>query len=137
MDKFIKRCATFEAALSTLKESIDLATSSQDFPEKILLALRDSKIQRFEYCTDLFWKVLREHLELKLGRMPLIARPKEVLREAFAAQFLSEDEFNGCITIIDDRNRSSHIYDEQTAIEMDNRIDDHYRLLESIFSRIC
>lgn len=136
MDHIVLRHQKLEQALATLEESIALSASSDHYPEKVLLALRDSKIQRFEYSVDLFWKVLREYIELQGGKNVTIASPKFVLREALSDNILSQEEFDICIAMIDDRNKTSHIYDEVTAQEIDVHINKYYVLLDELCRRI-
>lgn len=69
---------------------------------------RDSAIQRFEFCTDLAWKLLKEILrkEHKIEA----ASPKPCIREAFARGLISDEAL--WLKIIDMRNLTSHTYDE-------------------------
>lgn len=136
MVKIIFRYKQLERALSTLHDSIDLETSGEHFSEKAVIALRDSKIQRFEYCAELLWKVLREYLEENVGKPVPVARPKDVLREALTVNFLSQKEFDICVRMIDDRNRASHMYDEKTAQEIDTNIQGYYRIMLTICKRM-
>ena len=71
MAKINQKLTTINEALETLKDGIELfreykkitSGSPTKKDEQIFLGMRDSMIQRFEYCTDLFWKVLKIYLE--------------------------------------------------------------------------
>lgn len=72
--------------------------------------VRDSAIQRFEFCFELSWKVLQSYLELE----GLEARsPRAAIRAAFQVGLLSDDP--GWLDILELRNLTSHTYDEALA----------------------
>ena len=73
--------------------------------------MRDGTIQRFEFTTELAWKTVREYL-LNEG-MTDINTPKSVMKEAFAAGVIDDEQ--GWLQILNDRNGTSHIYDESRA----------------------
>ncbi len=52
--------------------------------------VRDSAIQRFEFCVDLSWKTLKSILKENHGIE--CASPKECLRQAFAVGIFVEDD---------------------------------------------
>lgn len=90
---------------------------------------RDGVIQRFEFTTELAWKACREHL-MDLGFQD-INGPKPVMKEAFAYGLVSDSE--GWIHIINDRNLTSHIYKENTAKEIYERIKEkHLKLFNEL-----
>lgn len=86
---------------------------------------RDGVIQRFEFTTELAWKACREFL-MDLGYQD-INGPKPVMKEAFAYGLVSDSE--GWIHIINDRNLTSHIYKENTAKEIYERIKEKHLIL--------
>lgn len=84
---------------------------------------RDGLIQRFEFTVELAWKSLKEYLEDQ-GSVLAVASPRGVLKEAYAAGVISDPETWDAI--IRSRNITSHVYDEQTAIEVANQICEAY-----------
>ena len=75
--------------------------------------VRDSVIQRFEFCFELGWKMLR----LKLLEEGIEANtPRAVIREGVAAGFL--DDGNQWSHMLQKRNETSHTYDEALALEV-------------------
>lgn len=72
--------------------------------------IRDAVIQRFEFCFELAWKMLR----LKLQEEGLTANtPRETLQQALAAGILADG--NGWSAMQKMRNLTSHTYDESLA----------------------
>ena len=88
-----------------------LCAAIEDYDKLGLDVIRDGVIQRFEFCTELAWKTLREYL-IEQGYTD-INSPKNVLKTAFADGILNDEQ--GWLDILDARNITSHVYDEATA----------------------
>ena len=116
MDKFAEKYAKLESAVSRLAESVSIY---RETPNDVV---RDGVIQRFEFCTELAWKTLREYL-LAEGYTE-VNSPKAVFRQAFADGVLSDE--NAWLMLLNDRNSTSHIYDDATAQQIFSRIQDMY-----------
>lgn len=138
-----KLMSLFEA-LETLAEGIQLFDEYADIAiasptirnEKVALGMRDSVIQRFEYCTDLFWKSLKFYLEITEKIDVTINSPRGIIREATKAKFLSEDEGDECIEMIECRNRTSYAYHEVMAEEIAAQAPKYYDLMKTIADRV-
>ena len=112
MDKFQTKLNNFQNALVALKEAVS------DFDKTALLSVRDGVIQRFEFTAELAWKTVREYL-IDEG-IAEINTPKSVMKAAFAANLVDDED--GWIRILNDRNATSHIYDEDEADKIFERI---------------
>ncbi len=77
----------------------------------------DATIQRFEFTIELFWKLLKVILESKGVE---VQYPKDVLREAFKGYLIDDEE--QWLSMLKDRNLTSHTYDEKLAHEVYERI---------------
>lgn len=119
MDKFTEKYGKLCKAVERLREAADT------YRRTGLDEVRDGVIQRFEFCTELAWKTLREKL-IDEGYTELNS-PKAVLRQAYAAGLLVDE--NAWLSLLGDRNLTSHIYDEETAAEIYGHIQDSYILL--------
>lgn len=116
MDKFNEKFEKYQQACKRLQEAL------ADYESSPLDTMRDGVIQRFEFCVELSWKTLREKL-LDEGYSE-INSPKSVLRQAFANGYISDEP--DWISLINDRNLTSHLYDEKTAQEIFERIKGKY-----------
>ena len=96
---------------------------------------RDSMVQRFEYCTDLFWKYLNKYLEANLIN-PDINAPAPTIRASFAAGILNDREAEKALEMIKDRNLTSHIYKEEIAETLATKIPQHYELMHTVIKRL-
>ncbi|WP_051920817.1 nucleotidyltransferase substrate binding protein [Thermodesulfobacterium hydrogeniphilum] len=102
----------FEKALEKLKEGVKIAKTEIE---------KDGVIQRFEFTFELFWKTLKIILQYKGIET---RSPRSAIKEAFRAGLIDDDEI--FLDMLEDRNLTSHIYDEVTAEEIFKRIKKIY-----------
>jgi len=89
---------------------------------------RDSAIKRFEICFDLAWKTVkdrarREGLECY--------SPRECFKTGFQLKLIEHDE--GWLKMIDDRNRTAHMYNKEIADDVYQNLPTYlelFRLLD-------
>lgn len=105
MSKFDEKFSKYCEAVARLKEAV------ADYDRLKISSVRDGAIQRFEFCTELAWKTARESLA-DSGYIDLNS-PKDVMRKAFSAGLIDDD--SAWIDILNSRNLTSHVYDEETA----------------------
>ena len=92
----------------------------------------DACIQRFEFTIELFWKLLKRILESK-GQEATY--PKDVLREAFKGMLINEEDV--WLQMLEDRNKTSHAYNQDLADEIYNHITtNYYPILESTYLKL-
>ncbi len=102
----------FERALNRLKEAVERAEDDLD---------KDGVIQRFEFTVELLWKALKSILAYQ-GIECL--SPRNCIKESFKANLINDDEV--ILDMLDDRNKSSHIYSKATSEEIFGRIKGVY-----------
>ncbi|MBU0600621.1 nucleotidyltransferase substrate binding protein [bacterium] len=106
----------FTNGFERLKEAIQEAKDDLD---------KDGTIQRFEFTFELLWKALKIFLEYQ---GIAVNTPRESLKEAFRINLLGDEEV--FLKMLEDKNKTSHIYDEETSQEIFERIKTAY--LQSI-----
>jgi nucleotidyltransferase substrate binding protein (TIGR01987 family) len=144
MEKVAQRLDLLSNALKSLADGIELFCEYEEIlmnhptqkNEKLYLSMRDSMIQRFEYSTDLFWKVIKLYLEEIEKASIAVPSPRGIVREAIKTRFLSEDEGDKCIKMVESRNKTSHMYHEAMAEEIAKKIPEYYKLLKDINDRL-
>ncbi len=99
-------------AFSTLKDGVLQAKTQLE---------KDGVIQRFEYTFELFWKTLKIILSY-LGIE--CYSPRNCIKEAFRQGLIEDDEI--FLDMLEDRNLSSHIYEEDSVEEIFRRIKEVY-----------
>lgn len=112
MDKFSEKKEKFFNAVERLEEAINI------YKELPNTTVRDGVIQRFEFCTELAWKATREYL-IDEGYTDLNS-PKSLMRQAYADGIVSDER--AWIDLLTARNITSHVYDDDTAAEVFEKI---------------
>ena len=118
-----QRLSDFEKALERLKEVLaeDPAKTS---------AIIDGTIQRFEFTFELAWK-LGQHLLSYNGVEA--NNPRSVIKELFKEKFIPDG--TAWIEMLDDRNRTAHLYDEKEAVKIYKYIKENYYFLLDDFKQ--
>ena len=111
-----QRFGNFKKAVLKLKEGIDIQK------EKISDLEKEGVIQRFEFTHELAWNVMKDYLEYQGNTN--ITGSRDATREAFKVSLiLNGDEW---MDMIISRNKTSHMYDENTANEIYQKIVNQY-----------
>ncbi len=104
---------SFRKALNNLERGLDRSEAAPDDEE-----LRDGAIQRFEYTYELAWKSLKRVLELESASPDVIDMLsfRDLMRLGAERGFI--DEPSEWFAFREERNISSHTYDEAKAAEV-------------------
>lgn len=81
----------------------------------------DGTIQRFEFTFELAWKMLKAVLEHQ--GIP-VQSPRSAIKEAFKAGLIEDGD--GWIDMLEDRNRTTHLYDEEQCLQVYAKIKERY-----------
>ena len=103
-----------ENALSKLREGTLQAKDELD---------KDGVIQRFEFTFELLWKALRIFLSVEGIECKT---PRSCLTEAFRVEFIENEKV--FLDMLEDRNKTSHIYSQEISEEIFERIKNMYIL---------
>jgi len=106
----LQKVENYQQALTQLEKAIQVyeASSHDDL-------YRDGLIQRFEFTVELAWKSLKDYLK-EQGFVISVSSPRAILKEAYAAGIIFDAE--AWNDILNARNITSHVYDEETAEEI-------------------
>ncbi len=116
----------FLKALERLQEALDMPYS---------VILRDAVIQRFEFTFELTWKALRGYLKNVHGIV--CNSPKQCFREGFSIGLYNEATTGLLLRMADDRNETTHTYDENRIEEIYNNIkNEYYKAMKKIYTLI-
>ena len=120
-----------ELAFTKLQKALfalDVAAKKTMQADEIVI---DATIQRFEFTIELFWKLLKVILESKGVD---VQYPKDVLREAFKGHLI-DDEVQW-LSMLKDRNLTSHTYDEKLAHEVYERVKVYVPIFKSTLDHL-
>ncbi len=88
---------------------------------------RDASVQRFGYTFEATWKAARLFLLAREG--VAASSPKAIVRACHSAGLLGDEATDTALVMVDDRNLTSHTYQEELAVEILTRLPDHARVL--------
>ncbi|EKE00002.1 MAG: nucleotidyltransferase substrate binding protein, HI0074 family [uncultured bacterium] len=123
--------------MSKLVEQITQLARATDRLQEALTApkspiIRDSAIQRFEFCTDLAWKSLKSYLEDNKGI--IVKSPKETFRESYKQGLIEYD--TKWLELVDLRNETVHTYNEVFADIVYAKLQDALALFQSLSAKL-
>jgi nucleotidyltransferase substrate binding protein (TIGR01987 family) len=112
-DQFDKSFALLESAMTI---------------EKMTIIERAGLIQFFEMAFEQSWKLLKDFQEAEGFT---IASPRQAIKQAFQSGLVTDG--HAWISALEDRNLTTHTYNEQTADLVEQKIrSDYFPLLKSL-----
>ncbi|MEK7808545.1 MAG: HI0074 family nucleotidyltransferase substrate-binding subunit [Chloroflexota bacterium] len=133
LEKFTKEMAmsdenkvdltAFETALARLEDALKQVETEW---------VRDAAIQRFEFTFELAWKTtmrVEQTSGLESGTWP-----RQVIKVAFKVGWIDDDEL--WLKMLDDRNRTSHTYNQMIAEEIFDRLPDYRDALTKLLEQL-
>jgi len=111
-----QRFINFEKAFMLLERTLEIKTPSE--------AEKGGIIQFYEVSFELSWKLIKDYLE-SLGFE--VNSPRTAIKRAFQADIINNGE--SWIKALEDRNLTSHTYNEETANLIVNNIKKKYYFL--------
>jgi nucleotidyltransferase substrate binding protein (TIGR01987 family) len=112
-DQFDKSFALLESAMAI---------------EKMTVIERAGLIQFFEMAFEQSWKLLKDYQEAEGFT---IASPRQAIKQAFQSGIITDG--HAWISALEDRNLTTHTYNEQTADLVEQKIrNDYFPLLKTL-----
>lgn len=111
-----QRFANYQKALERLNQA---AVAVKNDPGNQLYQM--ALIQAFEFTFELGWKVVKDYLKYNGIEARL---PRDAIKEGFASGIIEDGQ--RWIDMMDDRNATSHSYDEEIATRIINNLLDNY-----------
>lgn len=115
--------ANLDRALARLEKALRV-------PRDAPLAV-DGTIQRFEFAIELTWKSLKRVLA---DEGVETATPREAVAQAYRARWIDDETL--WLSMLRDRNATSHIYDEETAERIYARIGTYAPVLRAAWQTL-
>ncbi|MCI2424438.1 nucleotidyltransferase substrate binding protein [Candidatus Acetothermia bacterium] len=112
----------FKRAIQRLKEVLELEKTAIN---------RDSAIKRFEFCFDLAWKSVKSFAKIKGLEC---YSPRDCFKIAFQLKLIDYDE--RWLEMIDDRNKTAHLYKEELADKVYFRLFEYLKLFRKLSSQL-
>ncbi len=126
MDKRLKDVKYSLSKLVNASNRMNYALKADDSDLKT-----DAVIQRFEFTFELVWKTLKRAL---LYEGEICKTPKECLKNAFRIGLLNDE--GPWLSMLEDRNLTAHIYDENIAFEISQRIQNYQSAVDDLICEL-
>ena len=133
MEVLKQRYSWASDSLSRLSESlkkIEREKSGSDYKD-----FRDSLIHRFEFSLDTFWKFIKDYLQKDQFVRVEVPSPRKVFRACADNKLISNEEFEALSKAVEDRNLTSHTYNEELAERIRKDIPAHYKVMKAVLDR--
>lgn len=135
LDQLVRGLKRLEYMQQTFIVLSTVSYAEDEDAENERITHRDALIKRFEFCYDLMWKFLKTYLYIRHGIQA--TSPRTVFQECFKQELVSQQEAEALLNMIDDRNQTVHIYDEQIADLMSQHIISYYPVLNEVALRLA
>ena len=109
-----------ENTLTRLNESLQF-----DLSQPLVV---DACIQRFEFCIELTWKTLKKCLAIEGIEANT---PRECIQQAYSIHWINDE--SAWLSMLKDRNLTSHTYKEDLALEIYHRLPLHYQAMADLY----
>jgi nucleotidyltransferase substrate binding protein (TIGR01987 family) len=116
------RVGQLERALARLEEALARPVDP---------IVRDACIQRFEFTFEAAWKAIQARA--LLDGVECVS-PRDCLRAAFRLRLVDDDA--RWMRMVDDRNRTTHTYNETVAQSIYHALGDYASLLGDLLARL-
>lgn len=122
-DRLLERLDHYTSALLRLKEVLEADTSNP--------FVYDAAIQRFEFTYELAWKLMKAYMEYE--GIAEVNAPRSAFKQAYTAGLIDDGDI--WIAMLEDRNLTAHVYDQQKAMEIYTRVKEKYYTRLADFAR--
>jgi nucleotidyltransferase substrate binding protein (TIGR01987 family) len=109
--------------LTRLKEALDESETNS--------LIIDGTIQRFEFVIELYWKAFKRILDREGIQ---VSTPRESVKQACQVGWIEDEE--AWLQMLRDRNETSPVYDEATALRIYESIKGNFGALERVYGRL-
>ncbi len=110
-------------------ERLSEAARSKDLDRKDYI--RDASIKRFELTIELFWKILKKILSYEKIDS---STPRDVLAKSFQFNLIDDEEI--WLKMLDDRNSTVHVYNEEEAKKIYENVKSYLPIFEKTYEKL-
>lgn len=126
--KFARKLNNLEASILNFRDSLTLEPAL--FSELVADNIKSGQIQKFEFTVELLWKTVQVFLNEVDGVD--VVTPKSVAKEFVEAGYCDFETYELFIRAINDRNHLSHIYRQEMAETIWQRLPEYILMVEQL-----
>ena len=130
--KFQLKLRIYQKAIQSFFETLQIDLESFDLI--VQDAIKNGRIQKFEYTTEMTWKLIKKYLYIY---HKIDARsPTQSVKEFFNIGMIAQSTYEDILRMLEMRNRLSHIYREENFEEIHDKLNHYYQIMENVESVI-
>ncbi len=126
-----KKLNSLERALESFKEA--MAIDASKFGTIEADTIKSGQVQKFEICVELFWKTIKQYLYDIHGVESI--SPKIAIKQLYRTEYTDARNYEMLIEMVNDRNRLSHVYNEDQFKEIYCRLPEYLKLMQEIVKK--
>ena len=126
--KLTRKLNDLETALANFRNALTLEPAL--FPDLVADNIKSGQIQKFEFTVELLWKTVQVFL-FEIDGIDVVT-PKSVAKEFVEAGHCDYEAYELFIRAINDRNQLSHIYRQEMAESIWQRLPEYICLVEQV-----
>ena len=115
--RWIQRLDNYQRALTHLQSAVELMAQRE-----LSQLEKQGVIQAFEFSWELAWKLMKDYLQWQ--GIAGLSGARDAIREAFRQGLIDDGQV--WMAMLQDRNRTSHTYNETTMLELLDAISSDY-----------
>jgi nucleotidyltransferase substrate binding protein (TIGR01987 family) len=126
--KFQLKLSVYKKALQSFFDTLQI--DIQVFSPIVQDAIKNGRIQKFEYTTEMTWKLIKKYLYIFHN---IDAKsPTQSVKEFFNINMVDEFTYEEILKMIEMRNRLSHIYREDYFEEIHSQLNHYYQIMQEV-----
>jgi nucleotidyltransferase substrate binding protein (TIGR01987 family) len=134
MDKIDRKLSNLVKAYEAFERSLKLYQNPPSKTQAELEAYTASLIKHFELYYESLCKFLKAYLLIVHGET--VSGSKTIFRTAHEQKIIDDKELEQLLLIVDNRNATTHVYDEESAVKICNLIIGYSSLLKNLLDKI-
>lgn len=123
-----KKLSSLKLALESFKKALAIDVSKFGAIEAD--TIKSGQVQKFEICVELFWKTVKQYLYDIHGVESI--SPKIAIKQLYRTQYTDARDYEMLIEMVNDRNRLSHIYNEDQFKAIYSQLPEYLELMQEI-----
>lgn len=131
--KFQLKLSVYRKAINSFFDALQI--DIQAFDSIVQDAIKNGRIQKFEYTTEMTLKLIKKYLYIY---HKIDARsPTQSVKEFFNIGMISQITYEDILIMLEMRNRLSHIYREDYFEEIHQKLKYYYQIMKEVESVIA
>ena len=131
-EKFQLKLSVYKKAIKSFFDSLQI--DIQTFDTIVQDAIKNGRIQKFEYTTEMTWKLIKKYLYIYHN---IDAKsPTQTVKEFFNIGMVSKSTYEDILRMLEMRNRLSHIYREEYFEEIRDQLHHFYKIMKNVADAI-